>query len=100
MMKTGQSRRRRLERAKSDMAGPRPQDFVKSAMPAHDPPKCVGVGVKIMRLSTIWSHNRNDPPRGKPNSTSLETAVLVAVHPMSPQKQSESEPSKGDLWVF
>jgi hypothetical protein len=32
MMNTGQSRRRRIGNAKSDMAGRKPYDFVKSAM--------------------------------------------------------------------
>jgi cation transport protein ChaC len=34
------------------------------------------------------------------NTTSLETTVLIAVHAMSSQQQSESKQSTGDLWVF
>ena len=38
--------------------------------------------------------------KGTSNSASFEIAVLIAVHGMSPQQQSESELSNADLWVF
>src|SRR6202048_4127864 len=36
----------------------------------------------------------------KSNSASLEIAILIALHRMLSQEQSESEPSDHDLWVF
>jgi hypothetical protein len=50
-MKSSHSLRRRgrLKSTKSDMAGPKAEDFVKSAMGAHDPPKCKRFGDDIVR---------------------------------------------------